>query len=53
LLVGIPYALKAADFNTLGGLPASAFVQAAVQASSTVFGGGSASLVNSVWKLSP
>jgi hypothetical protein len=27
LLVGVPYALKAADADTLGGLPASAFVQ--------------------------
>ncbi len=29
LLVGVPYALKAADADTLGGLPASAFLQAA------------------------
>jgi len=29
LLVGMPYALKAADADTLGGLPASAFVQTA------------------------
>ena len=28
LLVGVPYALKAADADTLGGLPASAFLQA-------------------------
>ncbi|MBI4460702.1 MAG: hypothetical protein HY648_11680, partial [Acidobacteria bacterium] len=28
LLVSVPYALKAADAETLGGLPASAFVQA-------------------------
>ena len=28
LLVGVPYALKAADAETLAGLPASAFVQA-------------------------
>ncbi|HZT32016.1 MAG TPA: tail fiber domain-containing protein [Bryobacteraceae bacterium] len=28
LLVGVPYALKAADADTVGGLPASAFVQA-------------------------
>jgi len=28
LLVGMPYALKAADSDTLGGLPASAFIQA-------------------------
>jgi hypothetical protein len=37
LLVGMPYALKASDADTLGGLPASAFVQAgaASQASST------------------
>jgi len=27
LLVGVPYALKAADTDTLGGLPASAFLQ--------------------------
>ena len=30
LLVGVPYALKAADADTLGGLPASAFLQAAL-----------------------
>jgi hypothetical protein len=29
LLVGVPYALKAADADTLGGLPASAFLMAA------------------------
>ena len=29
LLVGVPYALKAADADTLGGLPASAFLPAA------------------------
>ncbi len=29
LLVGVPYALKAGDADTLGGLPASAFVRAA------------------------
>jgi hypothetical protein len=29
LLVGVPYALKAVDADTLGGLPASAFLQAA------------------------
>jgi len=29
LLVGMPYALKAADADTLGGLPASAFMQVA------------------------
>jgi hypothetical protein len=33
LLVGVPYALKAADADTLGGMPASAFVQASVAAS--------------------
>src|SRR5215469_16376083 len=32
LLVGMPYALKASDANTLGGLPASAFVQAGATA---------------------
>ena len=30
LMVGMPYALKAADADTLGGLPASAFAMAAV-----------------------
>jgi len=34
LLVGVPYALKAADADTLGGLPASAFLQAAAPATS-------------------
>src|SRR6516164_9490533 len=34
LLVGVPYALKAADAETLAGLPASAFVQAGTLASS-------------------
>jgi hypothetical protein len=34
LLVSVPYALKAGDAETLGGLPASAFVQANVQGSS-------------------
>jgi hypothetical protein len=46
LLVGMPYALKAADSDTLGGLPASAFVQAAVQASSTAPGGTSSNPAN-------
>jgi hypothetical protein len=31
LLVGVPYALKAADADTLGGMPASAFVMAGAQ----------------------
>src|SRR5215469_6526547 len=35
LLVGMPYALKAADADTLGGLPASAFAMAAAGSSST------------------
>jgi len=32
MLVGMPYALKASDADTLGGLPASAFLQAAATA---------------------
>jgi hypothetical protein len=41
LLVGMPYALKAVDSDTLGGLPASAFLQAAAasQTSSASAGG--------------
>ena len=35
LLVSVPYALKAADAETLGGLPASAFVLANPQTGST------------------
>jgi hypothetical protein len=35
LLLSVPYALKAADADTLGGLPASAFVQNAPIANST------------------
>jgi hypothetical protein len=35
LLVGMPYALKAADADTLGGLPASAFALAAAAGSSS------------------
>src|SRR5215469_2029658 len=35
LLVGMPYALKAADADTLGGLPASAFAMAAAAGSSS------------------
>ena len=48
LLVGMPYALKAADSDTLGGLPASAFVQAGatVQAASTSAGGTSSNPAN-------
>jgi hypothetical protein len=54
LLVGVPYAMKAADADTLGGLPASAFVttqgvapsavgtQAVLQSLSVVAGAGSA-----------
>lgn len=34
LLVGMPYALKASDADTLGGLPARAFMQAAAPAAS-------------------
>ena len=36
LLVGVPYALKAADADTLGGMPASAFMMAAQAVSSGV-----------------
>jgi hypothetical protein len=49
LLLSVPYALKAADAQTLGGLPASAFVLAAPSVSSgpavsaTSAGGGSVS----------
>jgi len=39
LLVGVPYALKAADADTLGGLPASAFMQVAPSAVSTTVSG--------------
>lgn len=35
LLVGVPYAIKAADAETLGGLPASAFLLANTASSST------------------
>jgi hypothetical protein len=35
LLLSVPYALKAADAQTLGGLPASAFVQASNSGSAT------------------
>jgi hypothetical protein len=38
LLVGMPYALKASDADTLGGLPASAFVQAGAAASAAAAG---------------
>ena len=43
LLLSVPYALKAADAETLGGLPASAFMLA----SQTVVGSGSASTATS------
>jgi len=38
LLVGMPYALKAADADTLGGLPASAFVQVGAGVSASASG---------------
>ncbi|HEV2423635.1 MAG TPA: hypothetical protein VGZ29_02285 [Terriglobia bacterium] len=41
LLVGMPYALKAADSDTLGGLPASAFVQANPGAAGAAVAGAS------------
>ena len=43
LLLSVPYALKAADAQTLGGLPASAFALAAPSGSSTQAATGSAS----------
>ncbi len=54
LLMSVPYALKAADAETLGGRPASAFMAAAVPGSSgdaalppagTITGGGTANFV--------
>src|SRR5467141_473553 len=39
LLVSVPYALKAADAETLGGMPASAFVLASPQTVATATGG--------------
>jgi hypothetical protein len=39
LLVSVPYALKAADAETLGGMPASAFVLASPQTAATATGG--------------
>src|SRR6202451_4201521 len=57
LLMGVPYALKALDAETVGGLPPSAFVKAAVPGSATaanasqppaaqVTGSGTANLVS-------
>jgi len=47
LLVAVPYALKAADADTLGGLPASAFLAAAAsQVGGASSQSGSAGLVN-------
>jgi hypothetical protein len=40
LLLSVPYALKAADAQTLGGLPASAFALAAAPASAPATSGG-------------
>jgi hypothetical protein len=45
LLVSVPYALKAADAETLGGLPASAFLQAASGSSNAVTHTASAAAV--------
>jgi trimeric autotransporter adhesin len=42
LLASVPYALKAVDADTLGGLPASAFIQASGSNSSVVVAPGSA-----------
>lgn len=39
LLVGVPYALKAADADTLGGLPPSAFVESGQASTGTAVGG--------------
>jgi hypothetical protein len=41
LLLSVPYALKAADAETVGGLPPSAFVLAAPQSSGTMASSGS------------
>jgi len=38
MLVGVPYAMKAADADTLGGLPASAFLQQPTASSPGAFG---------------
>jgi hypothetical protein len=43
LLVAVPYAMKAADAETIGGLPPSAFVLAASQSSKSVATAGSVS----------
>ena len=45
LLVSVPFALKAADAETLGGQPASAFVLASEVGSATTAASGSTSLV--------
>lgn len=42
LLMGVPYALKAADSDTLGGLPASAFVTLPIKNSAGLASGGPA-----------
>ncbi len=47
LLVGVPYALKAADADTLGGIPASAFLLAPTPGSSSPTAMSSASEVTS------
>ncbi len=47
LLVGVPYALKAADADTLGGKPASAFVTTDVQAGASGQGKSATSSANS------
>ena len=45
LLVSVPYALKAADADTLGGLPASAFVLAGASGPTTMPGSGNTKIV--------
>jgi hypothetical protein len=46
LLVAVPYAMKAADAETVGGLPPSAFVLAAPVSSSATLNGAAASNTN-------
>jgi trimeric autotransporter adhesin len=51
LLLSVPYALKAADAQTLGGLPASAFALAATPAAAKTTGTGSANSTSSAQPL--
>jgi hypothetical protein len=53
LLVAVPYAMKAVDAQTLGGLPPSAFVLASPPASSTAPSATAASSASSVSTVSP